>query len=140
MKKVNWSNQTNLGKAFGVSAIEVGKILKNNGLKDGKTATKKAIQEGYAKATPLKDGTPFFMWNTKKVQSLLTKDHEPLSQVDYHLNEVKNIYKESGKLIEDGQDKIGFMWRDSAFDGVPGHIKNEVKIKFAEWEQINQIK
>jgi hypothetical protein len=26
-------------------------------------ATTKAIDEGYAKDTPLKDGTPYFMWD-----------------------------------------------------------------------------
>jgi hypothetical protein len=45
-KKFNqiWSNQTNLGKRFGLSAIAVGKILVKEGLKDQKTksATEKA--------------------------------------------------------------------------------------------------
>jgi len=69
-KKFNqiWSNQTNLGKKFGLSAIAVGKILVKEGLKDQKTksATEKALNEGYAKSTPLKDGTPYFMWNIEK--------------------------------------------------------------------------
>ena len=58
-----WSNQTDLGKRFGLSAIAVGKLLVEEGLKDQKTksATKKAQNEGYAKSTPLKDGTPYFM-------------------------------------------------------------------------------
>ena len=58
-----WSNQTDLGKRFGLSAIAVGKLLVEEGLKDQKTklATEKALNEGYAKSTPLKDGTPYFM-------------------------------------------------------------------------------
>lgn len=43
-----WKNQTELGKKFGLSAIAVGKILTERGLKDGKAATKKALDEGYA--------------------------------------------------------------------------------------------
>ena len=69
-KKFNqiWSNQTDLGKRFGLSAIAVGKLLVEEGLKDQKTklATEKALNEGYAKSTPLKDGTPYFMWNIEK--------------------------------------------------------------------------
>ena len=44
-----WSNQTNLGKKFGLSAIAVGKLLVGEGLKDPKTklATKKALEEGF---------------------------------------------------------------------------------------------
>ncbi len=46
-KKFNqiWSNQTNLGKRFGLSAIAVGILFVEEGLKDQKTksATEKAI-------------------------------------------------------------------------------------------------
>lgn len=42
-----WSNQTDLGKKFGISAIAVGKILVEAELKDPitKRATKKALSE-----------------------------------------------------------------------------------------------
>jgi len=75
-----WSNQTNLGKKFGLSAIAVGKLLVGEGLKDPTTklATKKALEEGYAKSTPLKDGTPYFMWSINKIRPLIEKDHQPL--------------------------------------------------------------
>ena len=51
-----WTNQTKLGEGFGLSAIRIGRILVEHGLKDPKSnqATSKAIQEGYAKSTPLK--------------------------------------------------------------------------------------
>jgi len=85
-----WSSQTELGKKFGISAIEVGKILIPYGLKDPNTkeATQKALDDGYAKFTPLQDGTPHYMWNIEKVQSLLLEKHQPLSQVDYWTDEV----------------------------------------------------
>ena len=101
-KKFNqiWSNQTNLGKKFRLSAIAIGKLLIDNGLKDQKTkmATTKAIDEGYAKDTPLKDGTPYFMWNIEKVRPLIEKDHKPLSKVDYWVNEVQRNGKRSRKI------------------------------------------
>ena len=78
-----WSNQTDLGKKFGLSAIAVGKILIEHGLKDLQTkyATEKALTSGYAKSTPLKKGTPYFMWNYQMVKSLIQQEHDPLSEV-----------------------------------------------------------
>lgn len=137
-KKFNqiWSNQTNLGKRFGLSAIAVGKIFTETGLKDPKTklATKKALDEGYAKDTPLKDGTPYFMWNIEKVRPLITKDHKPLNKVEYWVNEVLAIGKEANRLADKGQDKLGCIMIDCAFDNVPKNILEEVKEKVKEIE------
>ena len=36
--------------------------------------TAKALTEGWARPTPLADGTPFFMWNRAKVAALLDRD------------------------------------------------------------------
>ena len=58
-----WVNQTELGREFGISAIAVGKELAKLGLKDGKTATEKAISQEYAVAAPLADGTTNFRWH-----------------------------------------------------------------------------
>ncbi len=67
-----WANQTNLGKQFGLSAIAMGKKLKELGLRgeDG-NPTVQALIEGYCTPTPLKDGTPFFMWNRLQVEELM---------------------------------------------------------------------
>ena len=132
-KKFNqmWSNQTDLGKKFGLSAIAVGKLLTEAGLKDPTTklATKKAVDEGYANSTPLKDGTPYFMWNIDKVRPLIAKDHEPLSKVDYWVNEVLEIHKEAQELDKKGQDKLAcWMW-DEAFEEVPEDIVDAVRTK-----------
>lgn len=67
----NWCNQTDLGKRVGMSSVEVGRKLKELGLRDERgIATEIALHEGYCKATPLRDGTPFFMWNIQKVLQL----------------------------------------------------------------------
>jgi hypothetical protein len=67
-----WANQTNLGKQFGLSPIAMGKKLKELKLRgeDG-NPTAQAICQGYCTPTPLKDGTPFFMWNRQQVEELL---------------------------------------------------------------------
>ena len=132
-KKFNqiWSNQTNMGKKFSLSAIAVGKLLVEAGLKDSTTklATQKAIDEGYAKFTPLNDGTPYFMWNIEKICPLIAKNHEQLSDVNYWVNEVLEVYKEAKKLDDDNQDKLAYMMADCAYDNVPNSIIKEVRAK-----------
>ena len=76
-----WVNQTVLGKQFGLSAIAMGKQLKELGLRSNETGTptQEAIDNGFCKSTPLKDGTPFFMWNKAKVAELMqAKGHQKL--------------------------------------------------------------
>ena len=64
-----WKNQKELGLIYGQSAIAVGKALVELGLKDpdSKEATQISLEEGFAKSTPLGDGTPFFLWHKQKV-------------------------------------------------------------------------
>ena len=126
-----WISQTNLGKQFGLSAIEVGKILIEHQLKDPKNgwATQHAIDNGYAKSTPLKNGTPFFMWHLKKTKSLLIKKHSPLSKVDYWVNEAKKIFGESECLMKEGRDKLARITADLAYEEVPRELLDEVKAK-----------
>ena len=67
-----WVNQTNLGKQFGLSAIVMGKKLKELGLRgEDANPTEQSLAEGYCTSTPLKDGTPFFMWNKQKIEELM---------------------------------------------------------------------
>lgn len=67
-----WVNQTTLGKHFGLSAIAMGKKLEELSLRgeDG-NPTEQALSEGYCTSTPLKDGTPLFMWNRQKIEELM---------------------------------------------------------------------
>lgn len=131
-----WKNQTELGKYFGISAIEVGKILMEHQLKDAttKAATQKAIDGGYAKATPLKDGTQHFLWNVTRIMAILSQSKPPLSQVDYWANEVKKIMEEADRLSNEGQDKLACLMYDSAYDEVPKHIRQEVKKRMEKEE------
>jgi hypothetical protein len=67
-----WANQTTLGKQFGLSPVAMGKKLKELGLRgeDGNPTTL-ALGNGYCTPTPLKDGTPFYMWNRQQVEELM---------------------------------------------------------------------
>ncbi len=130
-----WSNQTDLGKKFGISAIAVGELLVKAGLKDPKTkrATEKALTDGFAKSTPLKDGTPFFMWNIDKLRDLISKDHKPLSKVDYWVKDVLETYDYAQSLSDRGEDKSAIFLADSAYEEVPKDIKGEVRLKVEEF-------
>jgi hypothetical protein len=106
-------------------------VLIENGLKDQQTkhATEKAIKDDYAKSTPLKDGTPYFMWNVQKVKQLLSQDHQQLNKVDYWVAEVAKTIKEAEQMCSEGNDKMGYMLADAAYDDVPKDILKEVKAK-----------
>lgn len=130
-----WSNQTKIGERFGLSSIAVGKILSKYGLKDTitKLATKKALDDGYAKSTPLKDGTPYFMWNIQKIRFLLIEEkHAPLSKVDYWANKVGDAFKQADALLEKGEDKMANFLGDFAYEEVPKDILEQVKKKVEE--------
>ena len=133
IKKLNqvWINQTELGKKFGLSAIQVGQILIENELKDPKSAqaTRKATEGGYAKSTPLKNGTPFFMWNLQKTKELISKKLIPLSEVDYWVNEVKKNLLEIDCLLKKGQDKLAYLIADQIYEEIPKKIQTEVRAK-----------
>jgi hypothetical protein len=70
--KQTYTNLTDLGKQFGLSAVAIGKKLKELGLRqvDG-TPDPRALEDGTAKFTPLADGTPHYMWNRRKVAELI---------------------------------------------------------------------
>ena len=126
-----WCNQTELGKKFGISAIEVGKLLAEYELRDlsTKSATEKAIKDEYAKFTPLKDGTPFYMWNIRKCKKLISQEHEELNKVDLYADEIRTMIKEAERLDSIGQDKMAYFIWDGLYDDVPKEFREAVKAK-----------
>ena len=126
-----WSNQTDLGKKYGLSAIAVGNLLKTAGLKDRTTgdATPRAIAEGFAVATPLKDGKAFFLWNVEKIGVLIGADHEPLSKVEYWVREIEADLRKIDEAWDAGDDKVASLLLDLLYDDVPSDIKAEVRAR-----------
>src|SRR6266849_2292656 len=136
-----WANQTYLGKQFGLTAIAMGKELRLQD-EDG-NPTEQALSEGYCTSTPLKDGTPFFMWNGQKIEELMrahgyqrldpqeVKARELAdSWVRVHKQWQEAIYGvEEELLIEEAQDikkearrrglteRINALLRERKFDG-----------------------
>lgn len=120
-----WVNQSTLGKAFNVSAISIGKKLKELELRqaDG-TPTAKAISEGYSRAAPLKDGTPFFLWHKRKVKHLFQANGlHSVSEQELRCKELAELLIEAERLSDQGQDKVAYMMQDSVYDEMePGDL------------------
>ena len=110
-----WVNQTNLGKHFGMSAVAVGKKLTELGLKGpDKQPTERALSEGFCRSTPLKDGTPFFLWHKGKVAELLRASGlQQLSKADAEAYEMaRSLIAAAKEADETGIDKLFFLMVD----------------------------
>jgi hypothetical protein len=108
-------NQTELGKHFGMSAVAVGKKLVELGLRGpDRQPTEKALSEGFCRSTPLKDGTPFFLWNKQKVSALLrASGAQQLSQADAQAYETaRQIIALDKEASETGMDKLFYFFID----------------------------
>jgi hypothetical protein len=120
-----WVNQSTLGKAFNLSAVAIGKKLKELELRqaDG-TPTANAISEGYCRAAPLKDGTPFFLWHKRKVKHLLQANGlHSLSEQELRCKELAELLIEAEHLSDQGEDKVAYMMQDSVYDEMePGDL------------------
>lgn len=124
-----WASQTRLGRAYGLSGVEVGKILIGTGLKDPATGqpTGQALAEGWATATPLRDGRPHFMWSGQKVRPLLRSFHPEISQAQRHANDVLKTYRAAERQAAAGEHKLGILMADCAYDDVPEAMHDEVR-------------
>lgn len=120
-----WVNQTTLGKQFGLSAVAIGKKLKELGLRsfDGKP-TEQALSDEYCKSTPLKDGTPFFMWNKYKVAELMqTNGHQKLDSQEIKARELADDWVRINKQF---QEAVYGIEEESCFEEAID-VKKEAK-------------
>lgn len=117
-----WVTQTQLGKRFNLSARSVGQLLVDLGLRDYDAAqgqyvpSQRAVDEQLCVATPLKDGTPFFMWNKRKVAEMIEqKIRVPaLSEREVeHYELAQELIRLAREADETGFDKPYFLLLDS---------------------------
>jgi len=107
-----WVNQTELGKHFGMSAIAIGRKLIELGLRTlEKTPTEKSLAEDYCRFTPMKDGTPFYLWNKQKVAALLRSSGLPqLSKQEAEAYDTaKMLIATAREADETGMDKLFYF-------------------------------
>jgi hypothetical protein len=78
--KTCYLNQTELGKPYNLSAIEVGKLLMNEGLKDRETKqpSERAYKENYAIPKKTREGANWYLWNVSKIKPILERADEVL--------------------------------------------------------------
>lgn len=110
-----WANQSELGKEFALSAVELGKKLKELGLRQANgTPTQKAAQEGYCIVTPLKNGTPFFLWHREKIKTLLESNglHVLSREELRHKNLAENLL-EAERLDDQGSKLAHFIYDET---------------------------
>src|SRR5713226_2175659 len=111
-----WMNQTELGRHFGISAVAVGKKLSEVGLRDlqQKEPTELAKIEGYCRFTPMKDGTPFYLWNKEKVAGLLRESGmSQLSESEVEARNTATMLIELDRQAEEtGTDKLFYFAMD----------------------------
>jgi hypothetical protein len=85
-----WASQTEIGRKFGVSAVVLGRILLKHGLRDDEhRPTPLAGDKGFAVFTPLKDGTPHWMWSRERIFDLLQSDGWRLrTPLEFHVDRI----------------------------------------------------
>ena|SRR2546426_10171174 len=108
-----WMNQTELGRHFGISAVAVGKKLLQVGLRnEQKEPTELAKSEGYCRFTPMKDGTPFYLWNKEKVAVLFRQTGmNQLSKEEVEARATAEELIELAKQAEEtGIDKLYYFF------------------------------
>lgn len=126
-----WANQTELGSRHGMTAVAFGKWLVKMDLRDARTRepTEKALQEGFAISTPLKDGTKFFMWNRAKIGSLMKQNG--VAKVSERDRLVAELSSNMLRLLrnEDAIDTaLDLMSLEDLIeiDRVPRHLRDDV--------------
>ena len=110
-----WVNQTDLGEAFNMSAVAIGKKLKELGLRGANNLpTELAIKEDYCVFTPLKDGTPFYMWSKEKVAALLRNQGlVQLSDAEVEARATaQDLIELDREAEETGMDKLLYIFVD----------------------------
>jgi hypothetical protein len=113
-----WVNQTELGQHFGMSAVAMGKKLYEVGLRtEQKDPTEQAKTEGYCRFTPMKDGTPFYLWNKEKVAALLRESGmSQLSEIEVDARGTAQMLIDLERQAEEtGIDKLLYF----AVDEIP---------------------
>jgi hypothetical protein len=108
-----WLNQTRLGQRFGISAVAIGRKLRELGLRgEDNLPTPEAVESGYCRSAPLRDGTPFFLWHADMVAARLR--HAGLTELsaqEQRCRELAGEYIEMQRLWDEGRDKLAsLLW------------------------------
>ena len=95
-----------------MSAIAMGKKLIELGLRTpGKAPTELAIDGDYCRLTPMKDGTPFYLWEKNKVGALLrSAGVQQLSHAEVEARETaQSLIQAHAQAEATGIDKLWYF-------------------------------
>ncbi len=127
-----WGTQTEIGRHFNLSAIAVGKLLTSSGLRNAETRepTEKALGEGFATSTPLKNGTPFFMWNREKIGMLLRAEGietaTPIEEATARvLSEMRRYL--TMRFENDKMERLAWQASGNVFEDVLGEVDKRIR-------------
>lgn len=106
-----WINQTDIGNIYGITAVEVGRLLQKLDLKTFAEVKKDVLEKGIAKEVLTKKGIVTYLWNTKEVCKILDNHINKLSNSDrilidiikelFHFNENEKLTNMTIELLFD---------------------------------------
>ena len=134
-----WRTLTEIGQVLGLSAIKVGTLLKETGLRNSNgDPTNKSKEENFVHIVESKNNKTYFLWDGKKI-ILFFKNNKNINinfnnGITYNdslklmkVKEIFNGYKEATKLLKNDEDKMAFMYYDSLEVEIKEHnITNEL--------------
>ena len=125
--KDKYVSQTQIAELFGMTSVELGKILMQLGLRDrDRMPTAVARERHLTVYTPLKNGTPHVMWGKYATVKLLTEaGHALLNEEDLWYVRTKNALHEAARL-DNGSGKLQSIAYDCAIDDVPEHLRDKI--------------
>lgn len=133
-----WVSQTDIGHTYGLSAIKVGRVLTELGLKDKAGATQRAIDGGFAVSTPLADGTQHWRWHKAKVLRAfdehgverVSKQKQAQSRVK---KEASSLFNQHKPLLEDGMDKMFWLEVECLRSDGNDALADELESRYQRW-------
>lgn len=113
--------QSTIGKWFGISSRDVGKILTKQGLKDKDRATEDALRKGFAKEARTRSDVAFPVWDAYKVSVLIDKALGIVEKpyLDSLESQVGEAIIEAERYRADGEAILADLILEQACEGVP---------------------
>ncbi len=123
-----YAGLTEIGRPFGLSAIAVGRRLDQAGRREDVThaPTADSLSSGWARSTPLRDGTPYFMWHRRRVSGLLGDADARLDRLSQAEFDFRRAHRSLKREADAGNDKLAYLGMQLTIEEIPSDIRLEV--------------
>jgi hypothetical protein len=120
-----WRTLTELGQEFDVSAVKLGNLLKQHGLRESDGEPSQIAKDGgYFEKIQPKDGKPYYLWHGQKTADYLASQGVEKSGVSSKeaskMTEARKLarsYIEAQKLDDEGS-KLGYIMLADIVDDI----------------------